>query len=289
VGIFVTVVVVIFAAYFFLRGGAARRRKAIIDAATQLGVGEDHANRIWDLKKNELLQLVAATSLPECTIRNLPIALRTAHCIKIINDRDAANKKMVSKAEPQTQLQSTQPAPLEPQAPPKKSHFYIRGAGESLTSPVHIHFDSFKPAFEANVNAGGLTSVGTFLVTLTGDNYRPRGMTHRCSGVNHKLRPRGVLDGVIAHVSMVKDTGEGPIEAVVVTLKEDGTISGLTQFGDGYKEVDLADVYFSYGDTVFLDGDGNPLDDMNTPQPTARQRSFMQGEKDRMIAGILNR
>jgi len=88
---------------------------------------------------------------------------------------------------------------------------------------------------------------------------------------------------------MVKDTGEEPIEAVVVTSHENGTFTGTAQSDNDEIEIDLSDVYFSHGDTVFLGGDGDPLDDMHKPQPTARQRRFMQDENDRMVASILNR
>lgn len=194
----------------------------------------------------------------------------------------------VKSTQPPKRPDSDQPTSSTPKTAPTNSPFYIRGVGESLNSPIHIHFDSFKPLFEPNINAPFLGSRGTFLVTVTGDNYRPRGITNRCTGVNCKLTREGVADGIVAHVLMVKDTGEGPIESVVVTLHENGTVAGFLQHGDRKKEVDLADVYFSYGDTVFLGSDGEPLGEMHTPQPTERQRRFMQKENDRMVENILN-
>lgn len=176
---------------------------------------------------------------------------------------------------------------VPPSSQPKRSHFYLMGlSGEGLAAPVHIHFDSFEPAFKFDQNAYlklGKPSdgYGTFLVTISSPNFHPKGHTCRVSGVNYKLTRRGVVDSVIAHVEMVRDVDEEPIERVRVTLREDGSIIGLRETEMGYEEADLNDVWFSYGDTVFLNGDGCPFDEMNKPQPTQRQKLFMQDEENR--------
>jgi len=176
----------------------------------------------------------------------------------------------------------------------KKPHFYIRGlSGEKLTTPIHIHADSFEPSFtvdpSAVLGAGNYcNAIGTFLVSLTGENYGPKGLTCRVSSVNHTLTRRGVIDGVIAHIDMVKDIGEGPIERVHVELREDGSIVGKKEGINGFEEVDLDEVFFSYGDTVYLDGDGNPFDDMNKPQPTERQQNFARYEEENSSSDFLD-
>jgi len=63
----------------------------------------------------------------------------------------------------------------------------------------------------------------------------------------------------------------------------------MKENSSGYDETDLNEVYFSYGDTVFLDGSGVPFDEMNKPQPTPRQRAFMREEKDKQISNLLDR
>lgn len=176
----------------------------------------------------------------------------------------------------------------------EKPHFYTRGvSGEKLSKPIHIHFDSFKPAFTVNPNAplstgNSFDAIGTFLVTINSEYFGPKGLTCRVSGVNHTLTSCGVVDGVIAHVDMVKDIGEGPIERVHVELREDGSVVGQKEELNGYHEADLDEVFFSYGDTVYLDGDGNPFDEMNKPQPTMRQQDFARYEEEKRTSDLLD-
>ncbi|MBS3912287.1 MAG: hypothetical protein KGZ70_10790 [Hydrogenophaga sp.] len=182
-----------------------------------------------------------------------------------------------------------------PPSAPKKSHFYLMGlSGEGLNTPIHIHYNSFESAFEIAQNTvlhpgNAFDFMGAFLVTILSPNFGPRGHTCRVSGINHKLSRRGVVDGVIAHVEMVRDFDDGPLQRVHVALREDGSVVGMKENSSGYDETDLNEVYFSYGDTVFLDGSGVPFDEMNKPQPTPRQRAFMREEKDKQISNLLDR
>lgn len=270
--------VVLFLIYkiFFGKGAKKKGRDAIIGAAARLGVPEPDATRILDASMSDLSQLLAATALPQCTISNLPAHERMAHCVKIVHDKSQ---------------NSVSNKPTPPSDAPKP-HFYIRGiSGEVLNTPIHIHFDSFRPALKVDQKAllspgSAFDYLGTFLVTQISPNSRPKGLTCRVSGVNHKLSRRGMVDGIIAHVEMVRDVGEGPIERVYVNLHEDGSTSGITEISDGCEEVNLEEVDFSYGDTVFLDGDGNPFDDMNKPQPTERQKLFRQQDKEKIASNL---
>ncbi len=166
-----------------------------------------------------------------------------------------------------------------------KTHFLIMGGPvEELNSPIHIHYDSFKPAFTVNPKAAlspGTTfdAIGTFLVTLTSPNFAPKGHTCRVSGVNHKLTSQGTANGVIAHVEMVIDVYGEPLERAYIELREGGVVVGFRDIRNEVEPVDLNDVYFSYGDTTFLDGEGNPFDERHKPQPTEAQRNFMSSSK----------
>jgi hypothetical protein len=175
----------------------------------------------------------------------------------------------------------------EVETPPdsRKSHMYLRGLdGEKLTTPIHIHYDSFKSAFKAAPNAplnpgNAFDFIGTFLVTISSPNFGPKGHTNRVSGLNYRLSRRGVVDGVVAHVEMVLDTYDKPLEGVLVGLREDGSVVALGDALNGDEPVNLDNVWFSFGDTVFLDGNGEPCDDMNRPQPLPRQQEFMLKKK----------
>lgn len=274
-------VIVLFVAYkiFFGKNTKKRTHDAIIGASARLGVPSSDTTRILDNEMEHLSQLLAATALPASIIKNLPVHERMAHCIKILYDKE--KRAAVNSA-------SSQPAK-------KNSRFYIRGTnGEHLTTPIHIHFDSFKTIFESNgnVNSGVnnlIRSRGTFLVTISSPNFSIKGITARVSGVNHRNSNRGVVDGVIAHVEMARDLDDGPVERVYVSLHEDGRISGVINNDGDYKEVDLNEVYFSHGDTVYLDCNGEPFDEDHKPQPTLRQQQFSQQEIDRIGSSILKR
>jgi hypothetical protein len=96
-------------------------------------------------------------------------------------------------------------------------------SGKNLNTPIHIHFNSFKSAFEIAPNTAlhpgrSFDCIGTYLVTIQSPNFSPKGLTCRDSGINHKLSPRGVLDGVVAHVEMVRDIDDEPLQRMRIAL-----------------------------------------------------------------------
>jgi hypothetical protein len=62
----------------------------------------------------------------------------------------------------------------------------------------------------------------------------------------------------------------------------------INEKSNDYEERDLNEVFFSHGDTVYLDGNGVPFDDMNKPQPLPRQKAFMQKEKENQVSNLLD-
>jgi hypothetical protein len=171
----------------------------------------------------------------------------------------------------------------------KKNHFYLRDAvREGLNQPIHIHFDSYEPFIKMGNKI--LPNPCTFMVTLSSLGLSPRGLTCKVSGTNHKFRHHGVLDGVIAHVSMIRHDEDDSIERVYVQLLEDSRVVGQ-RFVDGKLEelTNLDGVYFMPGDTVFLNGMGEPYDSDNQPRPTKEQQLFLEWERKQMTDSILNR
>ena len=82
--------VILFISYkiFFGSGAKKKSRDLIVGAAGRMGIPEPDASRILATDISHLSQLLAATSLPQCTIRNLPAHERMAHCIKMVYDRE---------------------------------------------------------------------------------------------------------------------------------------------------------------------------------------------------------
>lgn len=171
----------------------------------------------------------------------------------------------------------------------KKNHFYLREAvKEGLSQPIHIHFNSYEPSLKMGNKT--LPNPCTFLVTLSSPQLSPRGLTCRVSGTNHKYAHHGILNGVIAHVSMIRHEDDGSIERVYVQLLEDGRVVGQRVVPGELKELtDLADVYFMPGDTVYLNGMGEPYDSDNQPRKTKEQQLFSEWERKQMTDSILNR
>lgn len=171
----------------------------------------------------------------------------------------------------------------------KKNHFYLRDAiKEGLNQPIHIHFDSYEPSIMMGNKT--LPNPCTFLVTLSSPGLSPRGLTCKVSGTNHKYRHHGVLNGVIAHVNMVRQEVDGSMERVYVRLLEDSRVVGY-RIVDGELEglTILDDVYFMPGETVYLNGMGEPYDSDNQPRPTKEQQQFLDWERKQITDSILNR
>lgn len=171
----------------------------------------------------------------------------------------------------------------------KNNHFYLRDATrEGLNQPIHIHFDSYEPSLKM----GNMTLPNpcTFLVTVDSPKFSPRGLTCRVSGINHKRSPQGVRNGVVGHVNMVRQRDDGSIERVYVQLIEDGRVVGQLISNGGCEEItNLNGVFFMPGDTVFLDGMGEPYDTDNQPRPTKEQELFLEREREEMINSITDR
>jgi hypothetical protein len=68
----------------FFGKAKARSQDSIIEAAERLGIPVPEAQKILETEMNQLSQLLAATILPQCTIKNLPVHERMAHCVKIV-------------------------------------------------------------------------------------------------------------------------------------------------------------------------------------------------------------
>lgn len=170
----------------------------------------------------------------------------------------------------------------------KKNHFYLRDASkEGLNQPIHIHFDSYDPALKMGNKV--LPNPCTFLVTLDSPEFSPRGLTCRVSGINHKHLPQGQRDGVMAHVNMIREEDDGSINRVHVQLLEDGRIVGqLVNRGQCKEMTNLDGVFFIPGDTVFLDGMGEPYDSDNQPRPTKDQELFLEREREGMTGSFMN-
>ncbi|MDH0424162.1 hypothetical protein EGI94_10170 [Stutzerimonas stutzeri] len=169
----------------------------------------------------------------------------------------------------------------------KNNHFYLRDASkEGLQQPIHIHFDSYEPALKMGNKV--LPNPCTFLVTVDSPEFSPRGLTCRVSGINHKRSPEGVRNGVVAHVNMVRQEDDGSIDRVHVQLREDGRVVGQLVSRGQYEEMtSLNGVFFIPGDTVFLDGMGEPYDSDNQPRPTREQELFFEREREEMVDSIL--
>lgn len=168
----------------------------------------------------------------------------------------------------------------------KKNHFYLRDAvKERLNKPIHIHFDSYEPSFKMGNRT--LHNPCTFLVTCSSPMSSLRGLTCRVSGTNHKYMHHGVLNGVIAHVNMIREDNDGRIERVYVQLLEDGRVVGKRVVDGELEELkNLDDVYFMPGETVFLDGMGEPYDSDNQPRRTKEQQLFFEWEMQQMTDSI---
>lgn len=167
------------------------------------------------------------------------------------------------------------------------NHFYLRDASkEGLQQPIHIHFDSYEPTLKMGSKV--LPNPCTFLVTVDSPEFSPRGLTCRVSGINHKRSPEGVRNGVIAHVNMVRQEDDGSIDRVHVQLREDGRVVGQLVIRGQYQEMtSLNGVFFIPGDSVFLDGMGEPYDSNNQPRPTREQELFFEQERAGMVDSIL--
>lgn len=76
----------------------ARSHDSIIEAAASLGVPAPEAQKILETEMNQLSQLLAATILPQCTIKNLSVHERMAHCVKIVYN-NLANKQAALQAQ----------------------------------------------------------------------------------------------------------------------------------------------------------------------------------------------
>ncbi|WP_427770711.1 hypothetical protein [Comamonas thiooxydans] len=171
-----------------------------------------------------------------------------------------------------------------------KSRFYLRDASrEGLTQPVHIHFDSYKPVMEIGGRAKNNPCI--FLVTVNSPNFNPKGMTCYVSGINHKLTPEGIVDGVLAHVKMVMYGDDNDsLERVLVQLHEDGRVVGLVKRDGKTVEItDLSGVYFMPGDSIYLDGMGNQLPPEKQPGKTKQQEALFQRELQELTDAILRR
>lgn len=171
----------------------------------------------------------------------------------------------------------------------KKNHFYLRNAvEEGLSQPIHIHFDSYEPTLKMGNKT--FPNPCTFLVTLSSPQLSPRGLTCKVSGINHKYQHPRVVDGVIAHVRMIRQQDDGSIERVYVQLLDDGRVVGQRIADEKLEELtDLEDVYFMPGDTVYLNGMGEPYDSADQPRPTKEQQLFLEWERKQMTNSILNR
>jgi hypothetical protein len=86
----------------FFGKAKARSQDSIIEAAERLGIPAPVAQKILETEMNQLSQLLAATILPQCTIKNSPVHERMAHCIKIIYDN--LQKKQVALQAQQTSV-----------------------------------------------------------------------------------------------------------------------------------------------------------------------------------------
>tara|TARA_R110001592_G_scaffold323843_1_gene603282 strand:- start:50 stop:1510 length:1461 start_codon:yes stop_codon:yes gene_type:complete len=170
----------------------------------------------------------------------------------------------------------------------KKNHFYLRDASkEGLKQPIHIHFDSYDPTLKVGNKV--MPNPCTFLVTVDSPEFSPRGLTCRVSGINHRLLPQGQRDGVMAHVDMIREEDDGSINRVHVQLLEDGRVVGQLVNRGQYKEMtNLDGVFFIPGDTVFLDGIGEPYDSDNQPRPTKDQELFLEREREEMTGLFMN-
>lgn len=170
----------------------------------------------------------------------------------------------------------------------KNNHLYLRDASrEGLKQPIHVHFDSYKPSLKMGNKT--LDNPCTFLVTVDSPEFSPRGHTCRVGGINHKRLSQGVINGVIAHVDMVRYGDDGLIERVYVQLLENGHVMGQLLVDGRCEEItNLDGVYFIPGDTVYLDGMGNSFDSENQPRATREQELFLKQERDRMINSIID-
>ena len=170
----------------------------------------------------------------------------------------------------------------------KNNHFYLRDAtAEGLNRPVHVHFDSYKPTLMMGNKS--LPNPCTFLVTVNSDEFSPRGLTCRVGGINHKLTSEGVKERGVARVNMVRYEDDGSLNRVYVQLFEDGRVVGqLVTEGRHERISDLSGVSFMSGDTVFLNGMGDPHDPDNQPRATKEQQLLLEREQDKMISSILD-
>ncbi len=66
--------------------------KSIVEATVRLGVPRVDVSVILATEMPQLSVLLAGTALPHCTISNLPVHERMAHCIKIIYDKEIKTK-----------------------------------------------------------------------------------------------------------------------------------------------------------------------------------------------------
>lgn len=168
--------------------------------------------------------------------------------------------------------------------------FYFRDANtEGLRTPIHIHFDSYKPVLKMGNRT--LDNPCIFLVTITSPTLSHKGRTCYVSGINHKLTPTGVVDGVVAEVKMVRNSEEDDsLERVIVRLHEDGSVDGLvTREGQVVRITDLDGVYFMPSDSTYLDGMGNPLPPEQQPGNTKAQKALIEREQQEMTSSIMER
>lgn len=170
------------------------------------------------------------------------------------------------------------------------SKFYFRDANtEGLRTPIHIHFDSYKPVLKMGNRT--LKNPCIFLVTITSPTLSHKGQTCYVSGINHKLTPTGVVDGVVAEVKMIRNSEEDDsLERVIVRLHEDGSVDGLvTREGQVVRITDLDGVYFMPSDSTYLDGMGNSLPPEQQPGNTKEQKALVEREQQEMTSSIMER
>lgn len=135
-------------------------------------------------------------------------------------------------------------------SPNRNNCYYLRDPlREELNLPIHIHFDTYEPAF--NMGNKVLPNPCTFLVTICSPNFSPKGLTCRVSGINHKLSPQGTSDGVIAHVNMAKEEHDGSFERVHVQLLKNGQVVGQLVNNDQYEKMESLEGVFFYQVILF--------------------------------------
>jgi len=167
----------------------------------------------------------------------------------------------------------------------KNNHFYLRDATkEGLKQPIHVHFDSYEPALKMGNKT--LDNLCSFFVTVDSPEFSPRGLTCRVSGINHKRSSQGVINGVIAHVNMVRYEDDCSIERVYVQLLEDGRVVGQLVADGTHEEITKLDgVFFMAGDAVYLDGMGNAYDSIINLAQLGSKNYFWSKKESEWLMG----